>query len=517
MTVSPHQQLPLRLKNGGQTSGTESPESTIAELKAIVQDLVNRCKALHSEVEAYVAAVEEKKLTKTADPVEYRPLRTEIKTELDFLQKLIETKSGPEKIRNHISSSNLVYWEALWAAAKRSEGLLAFRKYFFWNRQQDGLRAPYQGLSLGKGAQMKGKTAALADIVARDGREWIRISTMSEKKLLFDLAKLGWRNDSDSDSDADGDDAVKDPLKEEDDEDEVPIVKQARELARAARANPICGNQPQVRLVLTRIQSGKHKEVDRTLDKIRATGAIVQCSNEISPAPTLQDVLPKLLVDRSRTLTDTLNIDCTILLALISDISHQDCPILDWYPGEVRAQIKEERREKLLPTHLYPAIGSRSMVCTQEAADQMYVIVDTLATDTEKTRASLLLGQRQYSSLPQPELRRRWQGLSVYPMPAEFQLPIKVVPSNIEALYQKLPNVAKDVAKTLDTPVNQAIFLYGWGNGITTLSSNRARARQIESVLNEKGLKDGEAGPHIWLCGESRSLIAKQGRRRQEN
>jgi hypothetical protein len=27
-------------------------------------------------------------------------------------------------------------------------------------------------------------------------------------------------------------------------------------------------------------------------------------------------------------------------------------------------------------------------------------------------------------------------------------------------------------------------------------------------------LKDGEAGPHIWLCGESRSLIAKHGRRK---
>jgi hypothetical protein len=229
---------------------------------------------------------------------------------------------------------------------------------------------------------LKGKSAALVDIVASDGMEWVRVSTSSEKRLLFDLAKLGWQNDSD-DEDEDMMDTDTN-WEDDDDDDQVDLVKNARELARAARANPIRGRPPRVRFILTRVASGRMREIDSVINKMKATGATVLCANDVFPSPPLVDVLPNLLVDRSRSLSDTLNIDCTILLALISDISHRQCPILDWYPREVRAQIEEENTEKLLPTHLYPAIGSHAMVCTQEAAEQMKLIVETLATDTEK-------------------------------------------------------------------------------------------------------------------------------------
>lgn len=183
-----------------------------------------------------------------------------------------------------------------------------------------------------KGAK-KGKSSALVDIVAADGMEWIRVSTTSEKRLLFDLAKLGWQNDSDSDEEMD--DGSRSNWEDEDDDDQVEIVKNARELARASRANPMRGHAPKVRYVLTRIISGKLKEVDMILDKMRAVGIDIQCANEIPETPSIAAAIPNLLVDRSRTLSETLNIDCTILLALISDISHGECEVLDWYPGEV--------------------------------------------------------------------------------------------------------------------------------------------------------------------------------------
>ena len=204
----------------------------------------------------------------------------------------------------------------------------------------------------------------------------MRIATTSEKRLLFDLAKLGWQNGSD-DEDDDMPDASAMNWDEngEEDEDQVDIVKNARGLARAARANPVRGHPPKVRFILTRIIAGRSKEVDAVLQKIRDTGAIVQTANEIPDPPSFEVALPNLFVDSSRSLSETINIDCTILLALISDISHTPCQIFDWYPGEVRAQIKEEETEKLLPTHLYPTIGSHPMVCTLEAADQMNQIV----------------------------------------------------------------------------------------------------------------------------------------------
>jgi hypothetical protein len=252
--------------------------------------------------------------------------------------------------------------------------------------------------------------------------------------------------------------------------------------------------------------------VDTIIAKIRATGAIVECAEDIPPAQPLQAVLDDLLVDRTRALSDTLNIDCTVLLALVSDISHKPCPILDWYPSEVQAQIKEEAGENLLPTHLYPAIGSHSMVCTQEAANQMNLIVDTLATDEEKRRCQLLIAQGDCRACSSEELVAEWAGMSDHPVPAGFTLPIKVVPSQIDTLAEQLPAAARKLQGEMSR-LNASIFFYGWAEGITTLSSNRARARQIEHAINQYGLGDGESGPHIWLCGESRSLIAKHGRR----
>jgi hypothetical protein len=474
-----------------------------AHLEVTIQNLIDRCTTLYDEVETYVAAVITKqKETRVQHPVEYRNLRTDFKNELAFLKKIAGANLDEEKARHFIVSSNLLYYEALWSAAKRATSLQAFRKYFYWDKKA-------RNTTKGKGGASKGKTNALADIVADEGGEWLRVSTLSEKRLLFDLAKLGWMNDSDSDEDMP--DVREDD--DDDDEDQVDIVKNARQLARAARANPIRGKPPKVRFVLTRIVAGKTKEIDNILQKIRATGATVQCANDIPPTPSLEEVLPSLLIDRSRALSHTLNIDCTILLALISDISHHECPILDWYPGEVRAQIQEESEENLLPTHLYPAIGSHPMVTTQEAAEQMNLIVQTLATDAEKVRADLLLAQGDYATKTREKLVADWAALSNHTLPGDFQLPIRVASSNMDAIVSRLPSVAARLSNELGT-LNRAIFLYGWSEGLTTLSANRGRARQIETVLNEHGLEDSEEGPHIWLCGESRSLIAKHGRRK---
>lgn len=348
---------------------SDSLASSLQELdldpQTTIQKLITRCETLNEEVQKYISAVDTNpKTAKVPCPVEYRSLRNEFKTELAFLTKLKSRTANmsAEKAHQYAVSSNLVYFEALWAAAKRSSALRTFRKYYYPSQQR-------ATKSTAQDAQKKSKGAALVDIVAEDGLEWIRVSTLSEKRLLFDLAKLGWQNDPDSDDDLS--DAPNVNWEDDDDEDQVDIVRNARDMARAARGNPIRGRPPKVRFVLSRIQSGKLKEIDAVLDKIKATGATVQCANEIPETPPFESALPNLLVDRSRALSDTLNIDCTILLALISDISHADCPILDWYPGEVRHQIEEEETEKLLPIHIYPAIGSHPMVCTQAAADQM--------------------------------------------------------------------------------------------------------------------------------------------------
>jgi len=113
----------------------------------------------------------------------------------------------------------------------------------------------------------------------------------------------------------------------------------------------------------------------------------------------------------------------------------------------------------------------------------------------------------------QPKLTPPQASLSDYPIPPNFALPITVKSPNVDTITDNLPHAATAVAAELGH-LNKSIFLYGWSQNLTTLSANRGRAKQIEHIINEHGLKDGEAGPHIWLCGESRSLIAKHGRRK---
>jgi hypothetical protein len=239
------------------------------------------------------------------------------------LNKVSSQEVPEERLRQYVVSSNVLYYEALWNAAKRSSGIVAFRKYYSW---KPWIGRPVQ-------SQTTKKSSALVDIVAENGTEWIRVSTISEKRLLFDLAKLGWQNDSDSDDDTPNTQSSN--WEGDEDDDQVEIVKNVRDLVRAARANTVQGRPPKVTVILTRMIAGKTKAVDRVLDDMRATGATIYCANEVPETPALSDALAKMLINRSRAISETINIDCTILLALISDISHKPCPILDWYNGEV--------------------------------------------------------------------------------------------------------------------------------------------------------------------------------------
>ncbi|KAF2742173.1 hypothetical protein M011DRAFT_472407 [Sporormia fimetaria CBS 119925] len=489
---------------------THSQPNLPPDLLTTINTLITRCETLSNEVETYVSAVTtHHSALRNHGPVEYGTLRSDFKNELNFVrQKLTSPDLIEQKARNYINSSNLVYHEALWDAAKRSSGLMAFRKYFFWNRRKEG-HAP-KGLSLSKGAQTKGKSAALVDIVAREGREWIRVSTTNDRRLVFELAKQGWRHDSDSDSDDDDQDTRQQAAHDDsDDEDDPEILRNARDLARAARANPVRGHAPQVRIVLPRIRAHLTPAIDAILTKIRATGAILQTADTIPPTPPLSAVLPTLLVNHARDLSHVLNIDCTILLALISDISHRECAVQAWHPREVQEQISSEAHEKLLPTHLYPAMRGHDLVTTAAAAGQMRLIVDTIATDTEKLRADILLSANAFAGCTKDECMQRWKELSDHEVPPDFNIPIRVDETVVDDA--KLPAVKQRLSEQL-SELNRDIFLYGWAKGITTLSSNRSCARAIEATINEVGLEDGEAGPHVWLCGESRSLIAKKGR-----
>ena len=397
-----------------------------------------------------------------------------------------------------------------------------FHKRFYWDHQptRDAKRA----------AQ---KRCALVDIVARNGEEWMKVSTITEGRLVFEIAKAQWEAADSSSSgveeyesttmDGKLDGQNKSSQDKEAVLDRIELVKIADDLLRASNAHRVHYKHPQVRIVLPKISSEPPGELLPVLARIRSTGAILDLGPQDARPQSLEllktKTFPRLLPSPHPPLTDTLNIDCTILLALVSDLSHTaNHPILPGYNMAITRQIELETREHLLPSSLWPAMEHKDLVCTQEAATRMMEIVDTIGMPKERSRADLLLvsGAEERDG---EELRTAFAKYSDHSIPSTWRLPIRVVPSMtaISDIRQaigdgSLPHVAEQVAEQL-TDINRSVFMYGWMQGLTTVSSNRTVAKEIENIVEKVG--GGAMGPEIWLREPARSLLGKEKERRK--
>lgn len=376
------------------------------------------------------------------------------------------------------------------------------------------------------------KRCALTDIVARDGEEWVKVSTVTESRLLFELAKAQWEAaDSSTEEEIEEEempvDGVSNGDDSEDELDRLELVKTAHDLLRASKVHRIHYKNPRIRFVLPKISDPPPTELVLLLDRIRSTGATI----DLGPQPSLPrgldalrtDVFPHLLPSTHPPLTDTLNIDCTILLALVSDLSHTaNHPILPSYNEAIKRQIELETREHLLPSSLWPAMANKNLVCTEEAAARMREIVDAIGMPDEKARTEFLLPNGDTSSKRAAEngdiRRQALEQHSDYPVPAELRFPLTIVPSVSQSELKaaigdrKLPPIAEQISQQL-TDINRSVFMYGWVKGISTASSNRTVAKWIEATVEKEG--DGGVGPEIWLREPARSLLGKEKERRK--
>ncbi|KAG9716823.1 hypothetical protein KCU73_g15529, partial [Aureobasidium melanogenum] len=229
-------------------------------------DLLTRCQSLLSELEAFKEYL---KSRKQDHQVEIAHFRNTVKSELRTLQRLASASSNDAS--NHdenstttqhtVNSSNLPFLESVWGVVKNNTGLQAMQKRFYWQEK-------------GQKRGQKKQNSALVDVVAGDGLEWFKVSLLTNNRLLFDKAKLGWEDASSSDEDEDEDihgqqDAKE---KEKDDEDDVPLVKMTKDLVRAAKEVRIRTRSPKITLVLPKLREGEIVEIDRILDQLRALG-----------------------------------------------------------------------------------------------------------------------------------------------------------------------------------------------------------------------------------------------------
>jgi hypothetical protein len=239
-------------------------------------DLLQRCQTLLNELETFKEYL---KSRKQDHQVEIAHFRNTVKSELRTLQRLTSAQTSASKpasedsenedaekqttTQHTVNSSNLPFLENVWGVVKNNTGLQAMQKRFYW--QEKGMRRG-----------QKKQNSALVDVVAGDGLEWFKVSLLTNNRLLFDKAKLGWEDASSSEEEEDSEDEGKKEefgSKKEDDDNDVPLVKMTKDLVRAAKEVKIRTNSPTITLVLPKLREGEVVEIDRILDQLRALGA----------------------------------------------------------------------------------------------------------------------------------------------------------------------------------------------------------------------------------------------------
>ncbi|KAJ5969467.1 hypothetical protein N7501_005715 [Penicillium viridicatum] len=539
--------------NDNTSTATAKPEPSSRTSTTLSAQLNQECNDLLSQIDSYQSLLAS--TLRNPQLVEVRQFRSSVASELKMLEKLgrqieeaigetsagletsqteegVMTRPPPKESRDPdlemrlvhaLRSSNLPFYQAVWRIASGScSGLVALGKRFYWDGETKATeRKSASGKGKAGGTEKKPnkdkRKSVFVDIVADDGEEWVKVSTMSESRLLFEMAKKGWEGDSDEDEWSEGGKGrtILQNLDEDDDgddDDELELIKLARDLRKASDATRVRYRHPRLRVVIPKIEEGSVPEIDTVLNEMRSYGIRVDCQGSL--LAETRTGLAHLLPQPFKNFTSTLNVDCTLLLALVSDLSHvKDIPLSPHFHRAIVRQIEVEREKPLLTSELWPSMDGRELLSTTEAAVRFREIVETIGTETEKSRTRMLLGDPPYEQLDREALLQKFQELSDYQVPTHWKLPIKVVEPQqaIDAAKAQgnLHPVVHEVGKEL-SDINHSVFLYGWVTGLTTISSNRTIDKQIEATVedNRKG-DDDLAGPDVWICDTARSLVGK--------
>ncbi|KAI1277525.1 hypothetical protein F5Y07DRAFT_88884 [Xylaria sp. FL0933] len=409
---------------------------------------------------------------------------------------------------HRISSSNLPYLHAVWNTAKTSKNIVKLRHPVFSGPFKRRILAPgirikdvmSQGGSEPKRNQ-DGRSARI-DIICDGGLSWYKVSTITNRRLLFDMAKEAvYCGDSDDSDSTDG---------TAQDFSDIPLVKLARSLKMIAQGHQIRNSSPNLGLVLPRILEGEHAEIDKIIRFCRDMGVSMICGNKMSlPLTLTRDLLHEMVPSPERNITPELNIDTSVLVALTSDISHLQVVKQDWFGQSQKDHIDLEMTDPLTP-QLCALLGHRTLVCTREAARSLARIVHTMGTAAENLRAHLLLTPDD--SITREQRVDEFRGLSTHgsSIPSCLQLPIRILDSinkPDDGDWQTHLDVSvQEKLNDLAQP-GRSVFSSGWARGITTITCNVLAVKQLERKLEEIPSLDASKWPSIWAFSSSRPLI----------
>ncbi|TDZ65212.1 hypothetical protein CTRI78_v003524 [Colletotrichum trifolii] len=424
------------------------------------------------------------------------------------LNETVDVEDLDSKVRLRLDASNYKFYETVWEITKRCCDLTGMRREITYKTRN------------------KKAINAVVDLVVNGGADWIKVVTTTERRLFYEMADAGW------DWDEDDDEATLDVLRDET-EDSIEVAKVARHMVAAARTSYQDYRRPRVRILMSRVCEGENAQVDRLLRLVRKLSdgrveLVVETANGpgllTQATPAFDAAVGNLInTDYFRDFTTTLNVDCSVFMALASDFSHTaigpESQLLRSKQHRIDAADEFENGPRLANT-LYPAMRGRRLVCTKEAADTFLKIVYEIGTPTEVARTRVLFEQSETATEDGGEQRGRvemLQQLSVHTVPKDLVLPITVVGSvtwdDAQRMVEtgELPRVALAAGHKGSglNAMNVSSFLYGWKAGLTTITSNWEAAKRLRTVVETNRITGDEVGPHIWRIPFSRKLLAK--------
>jgi len=376
--------------------------------------------------------------------------------------------------RNKVYALNVPFWKALWDQAKRCTGIMEIF--------------------------VKGNHP---HIISEGGELWISLFTITERRLMHEITKEGW-----STMGSDSEESEESISEESELQSHISLLKTAQKcLSHLQLKGRVRYHLPKLRFVLTRIHSctaQKPMFID-VFNRLQKRGISVQFAEDLSTPRPISEVLPDMIYDEFSHLTPTINIDCTVLIAIVSDICNYRSVEKTSFRQKWAAQLKaEEENKNLLPRTYWPVMGAKPLVVTEPVFDHFWKLVNGIGTETEKTRMQIIFGQSPPS---QDSLIEQFQKVSAYDVPSEWQLPIKIVPA-VSIGDERLPVAAKKVAAALSL-LNQAVFFYGWATGTSTITSNNQAVNKIKAMVEDCRTCEEDEGPSLWVCRTARSLAAK--------
>ncbi|KAI0943763.1 hypothetical protein AcW1_002848 [Taiwanofungus camphoratus] len=229
------------------------------------------------------------------------------------------------------------------------------------------------------------------DVVADSGRRWIRVNTIKNSRMLAELREIdSYLTDSEDDTDERSDDWRPSLAQNEFDNS---ILRMGRALLAAAKRNPIPGTSepPVVTLRLTRLDPSPTNVKEHDSRIAQTIKALQDMSIDVQLGERDSASLPIACPSRSTRLhclepTVHINLDLSILIALVSDITHAPLPLSieeaelrfvpppqyrEWKKKRIEAAKGEEVAAGLESLDFEEGAGKHSRALSNQALQEM--------------------------------------------------------------------------------------------------------------------------------------------------